>query len=233
MVTLDADGSADTVSASHLLVTAGRAPNLDLDLERAGIRRNPVDPTRLELSPRLRTSNPRVYALGDAAGGTRSAELAVYQARIIVEAAFAAVPSRYRPDRVPHVLFTDPELATVGLGEAEARARYGDRMRVVRWPFAQSHRARTRGRTEGLCKAVLTPAGQLLGAGIVGADAGELIALFGFALDQRLRLEDLARVVPPYPTLAQAPSRLAAEVLARHAPPVVQGWLTRLARVLP
>jgi pyruvate/2-oxoglutarate dehydrogenase complex dihydrolipoamide dehydrogenase (E3) component len=233
VVTIASDGAEETISASHLLVAAGRVPNLDLDIERAEIRRSAADPTRLELSPRLRTSNTRVYAVGDAAGDRHSAELAAYQARVVVSTAYEAVPARYRPERVPRLLFTDPEIAVVGLTEAEARARLDDRFRVVRWSLGASPRARARRQAEGICKAILTPAGQLVGAGIVGPDAGELIALFAFALDQRLKLEDLARVAPPYPTLAAAPARLAAEALAERAPPLFQAWLTRLSRVLP
>jgi pyruvate/2-oxoglutarate dehydrogenase complex dihydrolipoamide dehydrogenase (E3) component len=233
VVTIASNGTEETISASHLLVMAGRLPNLDLDLERAGIRRSAADPTRLELSPRLRTSNMRVYAVGDAAGFRHSAELAAYQARVVVSTAYEAVPARYRPERVPFVLFTDPEVAIVGLTEAAARARFGDRFRVVRWPLAASPRAHARHQAEGLCKAILSPAGRLIGAGIVGPDAGEFIALFAFALDQRLKLEELARVAPPYPALAAAPARLAAEALAQSAPPPFQAWLTRLSRVLP
>ncbi len=233
VVTIAVDGAEETISASHLLVAIGRLPNLDLDLERAGIRRSKTDPNRLELSPGLRTTNRRIYAVGDATGSRQSVGLTDQQARVVVRGALQGLPLRHHPELVPFVLFTDPEIATVGMTEDEARRRYKDSYHVVRWPYAGNDRARTRHETAGLCKLVCTPTGRILGAGLVGPDAGELIALFSLAISSRLTLPSLARFAPAYPSLAELANRVAAEALAQRTPPAWASWTAGLRRLLP
>jgi pyruvate/2-oxoglutarate dehydrogenase complex dihydrolipoamide dehydrogenase (E3) component len=109
---------------------------------------------------------------------------------------------------IPRATFTDPELAQVGLTEAEARARHGDRLTVLRWPFHDNDRAQAEGRTRGLIK-VMVVRGRPVGAGIVGAQAGELIGLWALALSARLKMGSLAGMVAPYPTLGEVSKRAA------------------------
>ena len=110
---------------------------------------------------------------------------------------------------MPHVTYTDPELAQAGLTEAEARARHGDRVKVLRWPFSGNDRAQAEGRTDGLVKIVTGPRGRILGAGIVGAGAGELIQPWVLALERGLKIGAMATPVLPYPTRGEAGRRAA------------------------
>jgi pyruvate/2-oxoglutarate dehydrogenase complex dihydrolipoamide dehydrogenase (E3) component len=107
------------------------------------------------------------------------------------------------------VTYTDPELAQAGLTEAEAKARHGDAIRVLRVPFSGNDRAQAEGRTDGLVKIVTTHRGRILGAGIVGAGAGDLIQPWILALDQGLKVSAMASSVLPYPTRGEAGRRAA------------------------
>src|SRR5690606_15999362 len=119
-----ADGEA-MLDVSHILVAVERVPDLDtLGLDKAGIRRRKDDVTRLELTPGLRTTNPRVYAAGDVAGGPGSVGAAHAEARIVVDNALLAFVPRHHTD-VPRVVSTDPEIAEVGYSERTARTRFG------------------------------------------------------------------------------------------------------------
>ncbi|MHB1103820.1 MAG: dihydrolipoyl dehydrogenase family protein [Devosia sp.] len=224
----------EMLDASHILVAVGRAPNLDsLDLDKARIRRSPLDAARLEIGPGLKTTNRRVYAIGDAAGGRQSAHLADYQAQIVVRNALFGLPPRQKLERIPSVIYTDPEIAEVGLTEAEARERHKDAFLVTRWSFAQNDRARALNQSFGVAKLVTDKGGRILGAGIAGAAAGELVALFSFAIANRLSARHLAGFVAPYPTLSDIARRLGLEVQRRQAPNPVLARLMALNRLLP
>ena len=195
------------LTGSHLLVAVGRAANVDgLGLEAAGVQ---YSATGITVSPGLRTSNRKIYAIGDVTGGPQFTHAANYQAGIVLRSALFRLPAKVRPGAIPRVLFTDPELAQAGMTEAEARKEYGDAIRVVRWPFAENDRARTERRTGGLVKAVTTRRGRILGAGIAGAHAGELIQPWCMALSAGKRISALRGFVAPYPTLGEASGRAA------------------------
>lgn len=195
-----------TVAGSHLLVATGRRPRLaGLGLEAAGIVHGPAG---IEVDDRLRTSNPRVYALGDAAGGLQFTHVAGHQAGVVLRNMLFRLPACYRPRRMPRVTYGDPEIAYVGLGEAEARARHG-RIRILRSGFGENDRARTEGLPDGLVKLIGDRRGRLLGAGIVGVGAGELIAPYVLAIERGLKLGALAGSVVPYPTRSEAGKRAA------------------------
>ncbi len=194
------------LAGSHLLVAAGRRPALErLDLDAAGIRHGPRG---VVVNAGLRTTNRRVYAIGDAAGLGQFTHLAGYHAGIVIRSAVLGLPARARTDHIPRATYADPELAHVGLTEAEARARFGDRVEVVTAPMSGNDRARALGRTEGLVKLVIHR-GRPVGAGIVAPHAGELIAPWALALSARLKLSAVAGMVLPYPTLAEAGKRAA------------------------
>jgi pyruvate/2-oxoglutarate dehydrogenase complex dihydrolipoamide dehydrogenase (E3) component len=129
---------------------------------------------------------------------------------------------------VPWVTFTDPEVAQVGLTEAAARARRGE-CRVVRWRFADNDRAQAERRTEGLVKVVASRRGRVLGAGIVGAHAGELILPWALMIERRLKLAAMASLIAPYPTLGEAGKRAAG---TWFAPSLFSERTRRLVRVL-
>ena len=197
--------AAGAVTGSHLLVAAGRRPNVEgLGLEAAGIA---FTPKGITVDRGLRTTNRRVYAVGDVAGGRFTHE-AGYQAGIVIRNALFGLPARARAS-MPHVTYTDPELAQAGMTEAEARARHGDRVKLLRWPFAGNDRAQAEGRTDGLVKIVTGPRGRILGAGIVGPQAGELIQPWILALERGLKIGAMATPVLPYPTRGEAGRRAA------------------------
>jgi pyruvate/2-oxoglutarate dehydrogenase complex dihydrolipoamide dehydrogenase (E3) component len=194
----------DTIEGSHLLLAAGRAPNIDdLDLDAAGIKR---EPGGILVNKGLKTTNRRVYAIGDAAGGPQFTHVANYHAGLVVRNALFGLPVKVNYDQMPFVTYTDPELAQVGLTEAEARRRrYA--IRVLRWPFDENDRAQAERETKGYIKVITTKRGRILGTTIVGAGAGELIATWALAIAQRLNIRVFIGTVLPYPTLAEIGKR--------------------------
>ncbi len=205
-IALDLDGG-ERLEGSHLLVATGRRPALGgLDLHAAGIATDGEG--RLLLDRGLRTTNRRVLVVGDAAGGAQFTHLAGYQAGVVLRRMLFALPAHARTDHVPRVTYTDPELAQIGLTEAEARARYGERLTVVHLPMTENDRARAEARTDGAIK-LLAVRGRAVGVGIVGDSAGEMIAPWAVIFAQRLKLGALAATVLPYPTRAELCKRAA------------------------
>jgi pyruvate/2-oxoglutarate dehydrogenase complex dihydrolipoamide dehydrogenase (E3) component len=194
-----------TLTGSHLLVAVGRQVALDgLNLDAAGVAH---DRRGVTVDARLRSSNRRVYAVGDAAGGMQFTHLAGYHAGIVIRQALFGLPARATAP-IPRVTFTDPELAQVGLTETEARAAHGTALTVLRWPYHDNDRAQAEGRTAGLIK-VMVVRGRPVGASIAGAQAGELIGLWSLALSAGLKMSALGGMVMPYPTLAEVSKRAA------------------------
>lgn len=210
MVELENGGAAQKIEGSHLLVAAGRRPNLDgLNLDAAGIKTNAKG---IRINASLRTSNRRVYAVGDVAGDQQFTHVAAYHADIFIRNALFRIPAKLDRSAYVRVTYTSPELAQVGLTEAEAEARYpGGKVRVIRWPFADNDRAIAESATEGLIKLVVGRRGKILGVGIVGAHAGELIQSWGLAISAKLKIGKLANFIAPYPTLGEANKRAAGE----------------------
>jgi len=199
-----------SITGSHLLIAAGRRPNVEgLELERVGIA---FTAAGITVGKGLRTSNRRVYAVGDVAGGRFTHE-AGYQAGIVIRNALFGLPARATAT-IPHATYTEPELAQAGLTEAEARARHGAAVNVLRWPFAENDRARAEASTEGLVKIVTGRRGLILGAGIAGPGAGELIQPWLLALDRGLKIGAMLGPVLPYPTRGEAGKRAALEYFA-------------------
>lgn len=194
------------IVGSHLLVAAGRRATVEgLNLEAAGI-----EPTRtgIAVDQGLRTSNRRVYAIGDVAGPYQFTHMAGYHAGLVIRSALFRLPARVDYRAVPWVTYSDPELASVGLSEAEARETHGE-IQVLRWPFAENDRAQAERDTRGMVKVIITPKGRILGATIVGAHAGEVIQIWCLAIQQKLKIGAMAGVVLPYPTLGEANKRAA------------------------
>ena len=199
---------AGRLEGSHLLVAAGRAPNVQsLGLEVAGMTFNAS--AGIAVRPDLKTTgNRRVYAIGDVAGRRHFTHLAGYQAGIVARSAVLGLPARERQDHIPRATFTSPEIAHVGLTEAEARAKFGSDIEVVQVGFDKSDRAVTAGQTEGAIK-VIVRKGKPIGAGIVGPEAGELIAMWAMAISAGLGMAAISNTVLPYPTLAEINKRAA------------------------
>ncbi|WP_422032525.1 dihydrolipoyl dehydrogenase family protein [Reyranella sp.] len=195
------------VEGSHLLVATGRAPTVDgLDLDKAGVAH---DKRGITVDESLRTSNRNVWAIGDCNGRYAFTHMAGHEASLFIRGALFRAPARLDPGIVPWATYTDPELAQVGLNERDARARHGDGVRVLRWTFADNDRAQTERETDGLVKVIADRRGRVLGAGIAGPQAGELIQSWCLALSGRLKISTLASFVPPYPTLGEIAKRAA------------------------
>ncbi|MDR3472893.1 MAG: NAD(P)/FAD-dependent oxidoreductase [Devosia sp.] len=232
-VTVRRGAVEEVLDASHILVAAGRLPNLDgLDLAKAGIRRRKKGTPFLALKPNLRTSNPQVYAIGDAAGGAQHTHAATHQAELVLRNALLGRPVRYYPYSVPYAIFTDPEIAEVGVTEPEAKRGRKD-YRVHRFSFTENDRARAERRTHGLVKVVTNGRGRLLGAGIVGTGAAEMIALFGFAIGNGLSIRHFGNFVAPYPTLSEVLHGLAEQAARAELDSALTRRLLALRRVLP
>jgi dihydrolipoamide dehydrogenase len=185
----------------RVLVAVGRTPNgAGIGAERAGVKVDeqgfiPVDEKR-------RTNVPHIFAVGDVTGPPLLAHKAVHEGKIAAEVV-AGLPACYDPRAVPSVAYTDPEIAWMGLSEAEAEAR-GIGIETARFPWAASGRALAVGRNEGLTKLIFSSeSGLLLGAGIVGPHAGELIAETVLALEMGADAEDIALTVHAHPTLSE------------------------------
>jgi pyruvate/2-oxoglutarate dehydrogenase complex dihydrolipoamide dehydrogenase (E3) component len=201
------DGTEERVSGSHLLIAAGRRPNTaGLDLEKAGVA---FGPKGIQVDARLRTTNRHVFAIGDVAGGPQFTHVAGYHAGIVIRNALFRQPAKVDYRALPWVTYTDPELAHVGLTEADARKAHGDDISVLRWPYHDNDRAQTERETHGLVKAITTRSGKILGASIVGAHAGELIQVWVLAIGQGLNIKALASMIAPYPTLGEVSKRAA------------------------
>ena len=200
-------GDGTRIEGSHLLVAAGRAPSIEgLDLDRAGIAHTPKGIT---VDGGLRTSNRNVWAIGDCNGLHAFTHMAGHEASLFIRGALFRAPARLDPDAVPWATYTDPELAQVGLDERAARRKHGADIKVLRWKFAENDRAQAERETDGLVKIVIGARGRILGAGIAGPLAGELIQPWCLAIAGRLRISTLAGFVPPYPTLGETAKRAA------------------------
>jgi pyruvate/2-oxoglutarate dehydrogenase complex dihydrolipoamide dehydrogenase (E3) component len=205
-VTMAGENGEETIVGTHLLVAAGRTPKIDdLGLEAAGIAH---DQSGIVVNKGLRTTNKRVYAVGDVAGALQFTHVANYHAGLVIRNALFRLPVKATYDAIPWVTFTDPELAHVGLTEAEAVKR-GHFVRVLRWPYHENDRAQAERETRGHIKVITDHRGKVLGATIVGATAGELITIWALAIRQRLNIRALAGVVMPYPTLSEISNRAA------------------------
>ena len=216
----------ETIDGSHLLIASGRAPNVDgLGLESAGIV---FDKSGIRVDRNLRSSNRRVYAVGDVAGAPFSVAAAADQAATVLRTNSLRLPAKRDPAAIPRITFTDPEIATAGLREDEARRRYGA-IRVLRWPFAENDRARTDGIAAGHIKVILSKRDTVLGVGIVGPQAGELISLWQLAISNALKVDDVADVILAYPTLSDVSKYAAATA---RAGPWRNLWANRMMRLM-
>ncbi|MDG2204689.1 MAG: FAD-dependent oxidoreductase [Alphaproteobacteria bacterium] len=210
-VVLEKDGGEEVVDGSHLLVATGRRPNVaGLDLEKAGIE---YSEKGIPVDARLRTSNKKVFAIGDVAGGFLFTHVAGYHAGVVIKNALFHLPAKADYSTVPWVTYTAPELAQVGLNEVGAK-QAGKDFRVLRWPFHENDRAQAKGVTDGLVKAIITPKGQILGCGIVGAHAGELIQPWVLAMSEKLKIGAMATMIAPYPTFGEVSKRAASSFYA-------------------
>ena len=194
-------------TGSHLLVAVGRKVNIDkLDLEKGNVAHD----RSVKVGADLRSvTNKKVYAVGDASGGLQFTHVAGYHAGVIIRSMLFGLPSKAKTSHVPWVSYTDPELAQVGLTEAEATKSYGKMaVTVARFDYDENDRAIATGKTTGFIK-VMVVKGKPVGATIVGAEAGELIGVWALAIANGLKMSAIANMIAPYPTLGEINKRAA------------------------
>ena len=194
------------VDATHLLVATGRSANVDgLSLGAAGI-----EYTRrgITVSKDLRTTNKRVYAIGDVTGGLQFTHVAGYHAGLVIRGILFRKKAVPNDKMIPWVTYTEPELGHVGMTEEEAREKYGT-VKVLRWPYHENDRAQAERKTSGLIKMVTNKKGLIVGVSIVGTGAGEMMNMWALAITNKMKVGDVVGYVSPYPTLSEIGKRAA------------------------
>jgi len=227
-VVVDVAGSRQSLVGSHLMVAAGRIPSTaGLGLEQAGVETNDQG---IVTDRHMRTSNRRIFAIGDIAGGPLLTHAAGYQAGVVIkQVCFKMRWASVDYAALPRVTYTDPEIAQVGMTETQAKKTHGDAIKVVRWAMADNDRARAEGIDIGEAKVVATAKGKILGVGIVGQGAGELIAPWTLMIAQGLKIGAMAQVISPYPTLGEISKRAAG---SWYTPTLFSKKTRRLVRLL-
>lgn len=220
-------GDGKIVHGSHLLVAVGRRANIGrLNPDAGGVD---ITAGAIKVDAGLRSSNRRVYAIGDCAGGLQFTHVAAYHAGLVIRSALFGLRIRTSNAHIPKATYTAPELASVGLSEAEAREKFGTRLEVLHADYAENDRARATGQTRGMLK-VMVVRGRPVGAAIVGAQAGELIQIWALAISARLKIGAIAGMVAPYPTLGELNKRAAGQY---YAPRLFESaWVKRIVRLV-
>ena len=204
----------EKIVVDEILVSSGRVPNVhSLNLEAAGVE---YTEKGIVVNQKLQTTNKRIYGCGDVIGGYQFTHVAGYEAAVVVQNAlfFPSAKADYRV--IPWATFTEPELARVGLSEKQARDRYGDKIEVLKQDFADVDRAQAEGATEGFAKIITTSKGEILGAHLVGASAGELIHEIILAMKNKLPVSALTGIIHIYPTLSEVNSKAALQLKKRN-----------------
>jgi len=220
------------IAGSHLLIAVGRQVALErLTLDAAGVAHTRRGVT---VDASLRSTNRRIFAVGDAAGGLQFTHVAGYHAGIVVRQAVLGLPARATLRHIPRATYTDPELAQVGLTEAEARAAHGAAVTVARAELQHNDRAQAEGKVHGFIK-VMILRGRPVGVTMVGPQAGELIALWALVLARGLKMSAVAGMVAPYPTLGEISKRAASAYFSPKLfdSPVVKQVVRLVQRHLP
>ena len=221
-----ANGGTQWLDAGHLLVAVGRKPRVEnMGLEQAGIA---ATPKGIQVDDGLRTTNRRVYAIGDCNGGPAFTHVAGHQAGLVIRSALFRLPARFDARALPWVTYSDPELAQIGLTEEAARRAHSDVV-VTYQPAAGNDRARTERYADGFLKIISDRRGHVLGVTIVGVQAGELLAPWSLAMARNLKLSAVAGPMLPYPTLSELGKRAAGQFYAAR---LFSPATRRLVRVL-
>jgi pyruvate/2-oxoglutarate dehydrogenase complex dihydrolipoamide dehydrogenase (E3) component len=216
------------IETDEILLCVGQQPDLaHLNLEAVGVRSHR---NRLVLNAKLQTTNPRIYACGDAIGGYSFPNIANYEAAIALKNALYFPRNQVDYINIPWVIFCDPQLARVGLSETQARRSYTDVV-VLRQYFKSVAAAQIEMTTTGVCQVVLLPNGEIIGATIVGSYAAELIHVFGLAIAQRIRIDKIAQLAPVYPSFSEIFEQISVLAYkARLIRPSILDWFLSLWR---
>ena len=205
----------ERIEVDRILVAAGRrVETASLGLERVGVLTSPTG--AVEVDRHLRTGGDHVFAAGDVTGTLELTHFAAYQSLVAVANALFGLRRRAETGWIPWATFTDPEIARVGLTEAECRARLGGGTAIYRHDYARNDRAITAGRARGFAKLVADRRGRLLGATIAGPAAGESIAEAARLIREHKKVSHLSQMVHVYPTFTEGPARAADEIWERR-----------------
>jgi pyruvate/2-oxoglutarate dehydrogenase complex dihydrolipoamide dehydrogenase (E3) component len=216
-----------TYQGTHLFMAVGRKPNVDkLNLEAAGIA---YDRPGISVDAALKTSNKKVYAIGDVSGGLQFTHVAGYQAGIVIRSAVLGMRAKAKYDHIPWATYIDPEMAQVGLTEAQAQDAHGAKLQVYRFDYDGNDRSVAEGKTRGRIK-LMAVKGRPVGVSIVGAMAGELIQPWALVMANNLKVSAVANMVAPYPTVGEINKRVAGMTFTSFL--FENPWLRRLVRLV-
>lgn len=228
VVAFEKDGKKEEVRAEEILAAMGRTPNIEgLDLEKAGVE---YAPAGIEVDEHLRTTAPNIWAVGDVKNKYLFTHAAEYEGRTVVQNALFPFKKKISYRTMPWCTFTEPELARVGLSRKEAEES-GEDFKLLQFPYADVDRAVTDGETEGVARIICSKKGKILGATIVGANAGELIHEWVLAMQADIPVTSISGMIHIYPTL----SRLSRKVADTYYEDILDGWkgklLNRIAKL--
>jgi len=214
------------IAASHLLVAAGRRANVErLELDRAGVK---TGTSGIRVDSRRRTSNRRIYAIGDCRDGPRFTHVAGYEGSLVAIEVALGLPQRADWSALPHCTYTDPQLAQVGLTEVEARLQHGSKIKVVREDFAENDRSIAESETAGFLKLVMKGR-KVLGVTIVGSAAGDLLLPWSQVITGKASTFALGSAVVAYPTRGEISK---AASFAAWEPFIFGAWPKRWAALV-
>ena len=206
------NGEQIELKCSHILVATGRVPAFEgLNLEKAGVKYNKRG---IETDARLRSSNKRIFAAGDCAGGPQFTHIAGYHAGIIIRNILFKLPAKVDYRSLPWVTYTDPEYAHTGYNEADATIKFG-KVNVVTWHFEENDRACAEREKDGMIKVITTKKGVVVGCSIVGWHAGELLAPWILAIQEKMKIGKVASIIIPYPTMSEISKRAAGQYFTK------------------
>ena len=207
-IIFEKNGAQHTMQGSHVLVATGRRPSIEgLYLEKAGVR---YSKKGIEVDTRLRTSNKHIFAIGDVIGGYQFTHMANYHAGIVIRNALLRLPAKTNHRAIPWVIYTEPELAHVGLSNDEA-IKIDSNAKILQWDFKENDRAQTEHQIFGKIKVMTTAKGKILGVSILGAYAGELLMPWISAVQEKKHIRSMTNFIVPYPTLSEISKRVASE----------------------
>ena len=227
-IVVEQDGKVQTIAGSHLLIATGRIPNTtELGLESAGIA---FDKKGIHADSGLKTTNRKVFAIGDVASGPQFTHWAGYQAGLILRNILFRLPIKENRNLLPWVTYTSPELAHCGLSEEQAREQHGE-IKILSWDYKENDRAQAERKSEGKIKIIIAKNGKILGADIAGYNAGELISMWGLAISKKFKIRDMLGFVPPYPTFTEMNKRVSVTNYSESTKsPVVRGIIKFLQK---
>lgn len=227
-VGLEQNGKQFEIEADEILVATGRKPNLEnLDLEKAGVQ---WDKNKIITDEFLRTTAKHIFAAGDVTGHFQFTHVADYQAQTAINNAFLFRPFLKKADFrvVPWATFTTPEIGRVGLTEAEAREKFADKIRIYKVNFDENDRAQAEDDATGFAKIVCKSNGEIVGAHLVGASAGDIVHEFVWAIKLRWKISELNKIIRVYPTLSKIVQAVGTEsTIETLQSPFVQRWFGR------